>query len=90
MKSLSTDEILKNEELASIGGSMVTSAKICEIQLRCGCVYVSLMVPDFVFNEIKNDKEFIVESDGWWNTLADKNVVIKRMNGELIKAMKLF
>lgn len=90
IKTRDTDEILKNEELSSIGGAMVISAKICEIRLKCGCVHVSLLVPDVVFDKIKDDKEFIVESNGWFNTLSDETVTVKRINGEVIKPVRLF
>jgi len=90
IKTRDTDEILKNEELATIGGMMVRAAKICEIQLKSDCVHVSLLVHDVVFNKIKDDKEFIVESNGWFNTLSDETVTVKRINGEVIKPVRLF
>ncbi len=90
IKTRTTDEILKNEELATIGEMMVRGAKICEIQLKSDCVHISLLVPDVVFNKIKDDKEFIVESNGWYNTLSDETVTVKRINGEVIKPVRLF
>ena len=90
VKTQNTNEIISNEELATIGGNMVEQAKICELQLRGDCLAVSLLVPKNIYDTIKNDKEIIVEENGWWTTLADKTVVVKRINGEIIKPMRMF
>jgi hypothetical protein len=90
VKTQNTDEIISNEELTIIGGNMVEQAKICELQLRGDCLVVSLLVPKNVYDTIKDDKEIIVEENGWWTTLSDKNVVVKRTNGDVIKAMRMF
>lgn len=90
VKTQNTNEIISNEELATIGGSMVEQAKICELQLRGDCLAVSLLVPKKIYDTIKDDEEIIVEEYGWWNTLSDKTVVVKRTNGEVIKPMQVF
>jgi hypothetical protein len=90
VKTQNTNEIISNEELATIGGNMVEQAKICELQLRGDCLAVSLLVPKNIYDTIKDDKEIIVEENGWWTTLSDKTVVVKRMNGEVIKPMRMF
>jgi hypothetical protein len=90
IKTQTTDQIIKNEELATIGGNMVSCAKICELQLRSSSFVISLLVPESVFNKIKDDKKIIVKESGWWTTLTDKNVIVKRTNGEVIKPIRMF
>lgn len=83
-------EIISNEELATIGGNMVEQGKICELQLRGDCLAISLLVPKNIYDVIKDDKEIIVEENGWWTRLSDKTVTVKRTNGDVIKPMSMF
>jgi hypothetical protein len=90
VKTQATNEIIANEELATISGNMVEQGGICELQLRGDCLAVSLLVPKKVYDIIKDDKEIIVEENGWWTTLSDKTVVVKRTNGDVINPMRMF
>ncbi len=90
IKTQNTADILKNEKLALLGTNEVLKGSICEIQLKNGCTHVSLLVPTLVYEKIKNDKSFMIVETGYWTTLADKTVTVKRMGGEIIKPMSLF
>ena len=74
----SPNEIISNNELGSIGGSAVESYKIYEIQLMeiNGCAYVSLLTNKKTFDKLKGEKNVIVESKGFWNSLTDSNVKV--------------
>ena len=90
VKTQNNEDILTNEELGTMGAYAVQQKKICEIQLKDDIFNVSLFVNEDVYNTIKDDKEIIVEEKGWWNSLTSKNVVVKRINGDIIKPLKLF
>lgn len=89
VKTQSAKEIIEQEDLATIGGTIVEACNLCSIDLK-GSVYVSMLAPISIFEKIKDDTEFIVEENGWWNTLADDTVVVKRLNGEIIKPIKIW
>lgn len=81
-------QLLKDGELGTIGAAMIRTG-IYEIQLKGDC-HVSLLTDADTFNKIENDTVLIVESNGFWNRLTDKNVTVKRSNGEIIKGIKTF
>lgn len=90
IKTQNTAQIQKNEQLGLLATNAVLKGSICEIQLKNGCTHVSLLVPSLVYEKIKNDKSFMVVETGYWTTLADKTVTVKRMGGEIIKPLTLF
>lgn len=90
IKTQNTAQIQKNEQLGLLATNAVLKSSICEIQLKNGCTHVSLLVPSLVYEKIKNDKSFMVVETGYWTTLADKTVTVKRMGGEIIKPLTLF
>ena len=86
----STNDIVEQEDLSTMGHAVVTSQGLCSIGLQGPVFAVSILVPTSVYEVIKNDTEFIVEEHGWWGTLSDDTVVLKRFNGEIIKPINIW
>lgn len=87
VKIQTPDEILDREQLGSIGAAIVRNAKLYEFQLR-GQYFIAFYTDRKTYNQIKNDKEVIIESEGYWNTLFDENVSLKRIGGIPIKILR--
>lgn len=84
VKIQTPDEILDREQLGSIGAAIVRNAKLYEFQLR-GQYFIAFYTDRKTYNQIKNDKEVIIESEGY---LFDENVSLKRIGGIPIKILR--
>lgn len=71
-------QIVKREALGTLTESVVTGAQIYEVMLRSkdGSTAVSLMTDKTSFDNLKDEKNVIVESTGWWGTLSSDNVKV--------------
>lgn len=90
IKKSTPEDIIKDNKLGAVSGCIVERESVFEVQLRSGCVYVSLMTNKKSFSLLKEkDVSVIVESSGWWSSLADSNVAVLTERGEVLKAIRL-
>ncbi len=90
LNKIGNKDLLKDGSVTALGHSMIKEAKLCELQLQSDSYYISLFVSKETYKKIKDDTKIIVEVDGFWTSLSDDGVVVKRENGDVITPIETY